>query len=96
MWGGGGAIQELTTHAGYQRLRDTTNNPVLAELTKRAMKQERVHFAWHCNSAMTRRTENPDHQNVARKILERYWSPVGAGIKPNDEVKRLFATLFGN
>jgi rubrerythrin len=91
-----GAIQEFTTHAGYQRLRETTNNPVLAELTKRIMKQERVHFAWYYNSAMKRLTENPDHQKFTRKMLERYWSPVGAGIKTNDEVKRLFTTLFGN
>lgn len=91
-----GAIQEFTTHAGYQRLRETTNNPVLAELTKRIMKQERVHFAWYYNSAIQRLTKYPEHQKFTRKMLERYWTPVGAGIKTNDEVHRLFSTLFGS
>lgn len=91
-----GAIQEYTTHAGYQRMRETTKNPVLDELTKRIMKQERVHFAWYYNSAMKRLKQYPEHQKFTRRMLEKYWSPVGAGVKTNDEVKRLFSTLFGD
>ena len=90
-----GAVQEFTTHAGYQRIRDNTENPVLDELCKRIMKQERVHFAWYYNNAKKRLEANPGHRKLVRFLLERVWSPVGAGIKTDAEVARLFNDLFG-
>lgn len=91
-----GAVQEFTTHSGYQRIRDTTENPVLDEICKRIMKQERVHFSWYYNNAKKRLEANPSHRKLVRFMLERFWSPVGAGVKTHDEVARLFTDLFGN
>ena len=90
-----GAIQEFTTHAGYQRIRETTKNPVLAEIVKRIMKQERVHFSWYYNNAKQRLEDKPQHQKLVRTMLEKFWSPVGAGVKTDQEVTRLFSSLFG-
>lgn len=90
-----GAVQEFTTHAGYQRIRETTKNPVLNEIVKRIIKQERVHFAWYFNNAKRRLEENPTHQKIVRFMLERFWSPVGAGVKTDKEVTQLFTNLFG-
>lgn len=91
-----GAVQEFTTHAGYQRIRETTQNPVLDEIVKRIMKQERVHFSWYYNNAKKRLQDNPSHRKLVRFMLERFWSPVGAGVKTDEEVARLFSNLFGN
>lgn len=90
-----GAVQEFTTHAGYQRIRETTKNPVLDEIVKRIMKQERVHFSWYFNNAKKRLEANPSHRKLVRFMLQRFWSPVGAGVKTDAEVARLFTDLFG-
>lgn len=90
-----GAVQEFTTHAGYQRIRETTKNPVLDEIVKRIMKQERVHFSWYFNNAKKRLEDKPAHRKLVRFMLERFWSPVGAGVKTDAEVARLFTDLFG-
>jgi rubrerythrin len=89
-----GAVQELTTLRGYERLIATTQNPVLAEISRRIAKQERRHFAWYWNSARERLAASPSAQRLTRSLLSRFWTPVGAGVKPDVDVARLLATLF--
>lgn len=89
-----GAIQELTTHEGYERIQATSPNPVLVELCKRINKQERVHFSWYYNNAKKRLEASESAQKFTRFMLTRFWTPVGAGIKRTDEVARLFNLLF--
>jgi hypothetical protein len=89
-----GAIQEMTTLRGYEYLRQYTHNPVLKILCERIAKQERRHFAWYFNHARELLLESSGARVLARKLLEFNWVPVGAGIKTDEEVKRLFTTLF--
>jgi rubrerythrin len=89
-----GAIQEMTTLRGYERLTQFTRNPVLKVLCERIAKQERRHFAWYFNHARELLLESSGARVLARKLLELNWVPVGAGIKSPDEVKKLFLTLF--
>lgn len=89
-----GAIQEMTTLRAYEYLHRRTNNPVLKILCERIAKQERRHFAWYFNHARELLLESSGARVLARKLLEFNWVPVGAGIKSNEEVKRLFTTLF--
>ncbi len=89
-----GAIQEITTLRGYERLREYTGNPVLEILCDRIAKQERRHFAWYFNHARELLQKSKGARILARKLLEFNWVPVGAGIKSPAEVKRLFITLF--
>jgi hypothetical protein len=89
-----GAIQEITTLRGYERLIDDTKNPVLRELCERIAKQERRHFAWYFNSARKRLEASPGARNLTRILMENFWSPVGAGVKTPEEVNRLILTLF--
>jgi hypothetical protein len=72
----------------------TTQNPTLRLLCDRIAKQERRHFAWYFNSAKMRLAKSPRAQKLTRFLMERFWSPVGAGVKSKDEVKRLMRTLF--
>ena len=89
-----GATNEVSTHNGYLRLRELTDNPVLKELCIRIAKQERMHFSWYYNNAKKRLEANPFHQKFVRFMMTRFWSPVGAGVKTDDEVARLFTYLF--
>jgi hypothetical protein len=89
-----GAIQEMTTLRGYERLSQYTRNPILKVLCERIARQERRHFAWYFNHARELLLESSGARLLARKLLELNWVPVGAGIKNPDEVKKLFLTLF--
>jgi rubrerythrin len=89
-----GAIQELTTLRGYERLSSSTSNPVLKTLCDRIAKQERRHFAWYFNHARQYLDHSRFTQVLARRLLEFDWAPVGAGVKTEAEVRRLFSILF--
>ena len=89
-----GAIQEMTTLRGYERLGESTRNPVLKTLCERIARQERRHFAWYYNHAKQYLAGSRFAQRLARKLLEFNWVPVGAGVKSQSEVRRLFAILF--
>ena len=89
-----GAIQEMTTLRGYERLQKMTCNPALRTLCERIAKQERRHFAWYFNHARELLEQSPTAQWLTRKLLQFNWVPVGAGVKTPSEVKRLFSILF--
>ena len=89
-----GAIQEMTTLRGYERLHGVTSNPVLKTLCERIAKQERRHFAWYFNHARELLQQSRGAQRLARKLLEFNWVPVGAGVKTPSEVHRLFSIIF--
>jgi rubrerythrin len=89
-----GAIQELTTLRGYERLRELTTNPVLKYLCEAIAKQERRHFAWYFNSAKELLAKSPCARLLTRILLKLNWAPVGAGVKSKAEVDRLFGILF--
>jgi rubrerythrin len=89
-----GAINELTTLRGYERIAATTRNPVVRELCLRIAKQERRHFAFYFNSARQRLGRSRVARWLTRTVLRHFWSPVGAGVKSATEVARLVSSLF--
>jgi hypothetical protein len=89
-----GAVQEITTLRGYEELARLTRNPVLKVLCDRIAKQERRHFAWYFNSAKVRLSRSAKAQKLTRRLLSNFWTPVGAGVKSDDEVKRLLSLVF--
>jgi len=89
-----GAIQEMTTLRGYERLYSVTQNPVLKTLCERIAKQERRHFAWYFNHARELLCQSRSAQRLARSLLEFNWVPVGAGVKTPSEVNQLFSIVF--
>jgi len=89
-----GAVQEITTLRGYEELEKQTTNPVLKILCERIAKQERRHFAWYFNSARDRLNASKKSRWLTRKLLSNFWTPVGAGVKPREEVIRLMGLLF--
>src|SRR5262249_54288082 len=68
-----GAINELTTLRGYERIVKTTQNPVLRELCLRIAKQERRHFAFYFNGARERLARSSTARWLTRTILRYAW-----------------------
>ena len=89
-----GAINELTTLTGYQRLTELDPHPVLGELLARIMRDESRHFTFYYHQA-ERRLARPSVQRVARFLVDRFWEPVGSGVQPDDEVRFLARHLLG-
>jgi hypothetical protein len=89
-----GAINELTTLTGYQRLVELDPHPVLGELLARIARDEARHFAFYYHQA-ARRLANPRARRVARVLVDRFWAPVGTGVQPEEEIRFLAGHLFG-
>jgi hypothetical protein len=89
-----GASQELLTSRCYERIQETTANPVLRELAGRIAKQERRHFAWYFQGARDHLIRSRAAQRVTRFVFERFWNPVGSGVKSGEEVFRLVDGVF--
>jgi rubrerythrin len=83
-----GAINELTTLTGYQRLAELTDHPVLHELLARIVRDESRHFAFYFHQA-ERRLRRPGAAPVARWIVNHFWAPVGSGVQPAAETRFL-------
>ena len=89
-----GAINELSTLTGYSALIRKSGHPVLQDLLRRIIKDERRHFAFYYNSAREWLTGNIKAQRVDRWMLGRVWAPVGKGVKVQEEVDALALYLF--
>ncbi len=89
-----GAINEFSATQAYEQLAATTSNQPLAILCRRIAKQERRHFAWYFNGARERLARSPRGQRMTRAIMTRFFTPVGAGVKPVHEVDRAMRLTF--
>jgi hypothetical protein len=90
-----GAINEITTLTAYQLLADRAGHPVLAELLTRIGRDEARHFAFYYKQA-ERRLARPGAARVTRFLVDRFWAPVGAGVRPLDEIRFIARHLFGD
>jgi rubrerythrin len=91
-----GAFNELTTLTGYHALIRRSDHPVLHEMLRRVIQDERRHFAFYRAQAKARLERAPRAaRRVVRAVLEAFWTPVGAGVKSEEEVDALVLYLFG-
>ncbi len=88
-----GAINELTTLIGYQRLADVAAHPVLSELLERIIRDEARHFTFYYRQA-ERWLARPGVARVARFLVDRFWAPVGSRVQPDEEVRFLARYLL--
>jgi rubrerythrin len=94
LWMFWGAIQECLTTQAYEEIIRNTRNPVLAELFRRIAKQERRHFAYYFSQARDRLVDNPRNQRFCRYIVQKFYAPVGSGVKDEAQSAALVAGLF--
>ncbi len=91
-----GAVNELTTQAGYAQLARKADHPVLSELLHRIMRQEGRHVDFYASEARARLARSKPTRWVTRLALRRFWRPVGHGVRPESEVGFLITHLFGD
>ena len=91
-----GAINELTTLTGYHQLIRRSSHPQLHAMLRPIIQDERRHFAFYRAQAKARLTDNPKAGRVVRFALRRFWTPVGAGVKTDEEVDALGLYLFAD
>jgi hypothetical protein len=89
-----GAINEISTLHGYQRVIADTEHPILVELLSRIIKDERRHYAFYYGQARARTEGNRRAQRLVRWALDRLWTPVGTGVRPQDETDFVVLCLF--
>ena len=89
-----GAINEWTTQAGYSLLVRRAQHPTLTELLRRIMKQEGRHIDFYATQGRRRLESSRTNQRVTRWALERYWKPVGHGVRPEAETEFVVRYLF--
>ncbi len=89
-----GAVNEMTTQAGYALLASNAGNPVLTSLLKRIMLQEGRHIAFYTSQARTRLASSAKARRVTRSALKHLWSPVGSKVMPRRETQHLSRYLF--
>jgi len=88
-----GAINELTTLIGYQRLAAVAGHPVLSELVARIVRDESRHFSFYYHQA-ARWLARPGAARVARFLVDHFWAPVGSGVQPAAETRFLARYLL--
>jgi hypothetical protein len=93
MWG---AVNELTTLTAYHALIRRCAHPVLHQLLSRVIQDERRHFAFYRAQAKARLQRSRTARRLVRWVLSRLWTPVGAGVKTEEEVDALAIYLFGD
>jgi hypothetical protein len=91
-----GAINELTTLTGYHALIRRSDHPVLHQMLRRVIQDERRHFAFYRAQGKARLARAPSRvRRLVRWVFQNFWTPVGAGVKTQEEVDALALYLFG-
>jgi hypothetical protein len=93
MWG---AVNELTTLTGYYALIRRSDHPVLHQLLRKVIQDERRHFAFYRAQAKARMERSRSARRMVRWVLSNLWTPVGAGVKSQEEVDALGLYLFAD
>jgi len=88
-----GAVNEWSTQAGYARLAEREDHPVLTELLDRIQRQESRHIAFYASEARRRLHGNKRAQRLVRLLLRTKWAPVGSSVMPREETEFLLRYL---
>jgi len=89
-----GAVNEWSTQAGYHRLAERAEHPVLGELLGRIASQESRHIAFYSTQARERLAASAKARKATRWALTRLWAPVGSGVMPAAESEFVLGFLM--
>lgn len=89
-----GAINELTTLWAYQQLIERSPHPVLEELLRRIVLQERRHYAYYRWQAERHLERSERTRRRTRRFLDLTFGAVGEGVKSQQEIDDLALYLF--
>lgn len=91
-----GAINELTTLTGYQRLWTLARHPVLERVLRGIVREEARHYFFYWSVARLKLLRSDFARKLNRLIVEAFWVPVGQGIKTPTETDGMCGALFGD
>ncbi len=91
-----GAINELTAIHAYSRLAELSANPIVEQVARRIVKDERRHFAFYYQQGRRRLLAGPLAQRMATMSLRALWEPVGGSMLPREDRDFVGAYLFGD
>jgi hypothetical protein len=92
-----GAINELTTLSGYHQLIRRSGHPILHQMLRKVIQDERRHFAFYRAQGRARlERATPRARRFVGWVFDNFWTPVGAGVKSQEEVDALALYLFGD
>ena len=89
-----GAINELSTLTAYRQLEARAAHPALSALLERIIRDESRHFAFYFEQARRRLAASSRTRRAVRAFVERFWAPVGSGVRSSAEVATLAGALF--
>jgi rubrerythrin len=89
-----GAINEMTTLQGYRRLWRLAGHPVLEQLLRAIAQEESIHSNFYWQIAKLRLEASDFTRKFSRFMVDKFWTPVGQGTKPQQETDYVIATLF--
>lgn len=91
-----GAVNEFSTLNGYHRLIAKTKHPVMIDMLRRIIKDERRHYAFYRLQAEVRMAASSRARKLVRWALKYLWAPVGTGVRPQEETDFVVSHLFGD
>lgn len=91
-----GAINELTAIHAYTRLAELSANPIVDQVMRRIVKDERRHFAFYYAQGKRRLQHSALARRMASMALKAMWEPVGGSMAPAEDRDFVGAYLFGD
>lgn len=88
-----GAVHECTTIQAYRRLEAQNDHPILNDLLRRIIRDESRHFAFYMWQA-GERLGRPNVARRVRRIMERFYTPVGSAHQPDALARWVSGFLF--
>lgn len=89
-----GAINEYSTLLGYKRLWEAAGHPVLEKILRGIVREEARHALFYWSVARMELERSLFCQKLARFMIDRFWTPVGQGLKPKEDANLVIRTLF--
>ena len=89
-----GTINEVTAVQAYRKLGDLSGHPVLKQLVMGIVQEESIHGSFYWNIARIKLAEKKFSRDLARFVIEKFWTPVGQGAKREHETNYVLTTLF--
>jgi hypothetical protein len=89
-----GALNEFTAQASYLRLADVTAVEPLQQLLRLLAQQEGRHAAFYVHTARELLSASNSQRSFVRWALSNRWRPVGSGVVPDSEMRKMSQELF--
>jgi rubrerythrin len=88
------AINEMSTLQAYRRMWKLAGHPVLEKLLRGIAREESVHATFFWNIARLKLEQSELTRKCARLMIGKWWTPVGQGVKPQEQTDMVIGTLF--